>query len=56
MPIKPPGAPDYHCQDCGHMFRVGVLKLLQSKLTGKYNLKNIKCPKCGSCKVSCLTY
>jgi len=56
MPIKPPGAPDYHCQDCGHMFRIGMVKLLKSKLKGKLHEKEIVCPKCKSKNASKLIY
>ena len=53
MPIKPIGAPNYVCDDCGHKFLLSPLLIMAMLLKKK---KEIRCPKCGSKNVGALTY
>ena len=53
MPIKPPGAPDYVCDDCGHTFLLSPLRVVAMLLRKR---REIRCPKCGSKNVGMLTY
>jgi len=53
MPIKPPGAPDYVCNDCRYKFLLSPLLVMTMLLKKR---KEIRCRKCGSKKVEMLKY
>lgn len=53
MPVKPPGAPDHVCDDCGHMFKAPPVSLPALLLKKR---KKVRCPKCGSRNVGKLVF